>query len=57
MKYKALRNFTGLIAMKKGDVKEIKDQFIVDDLLNAGYIEAIEDKPTVKKTVAKKTAK
>ena len=52
MKYRALKGFSGLISMKKGEVKEIKDKHIVDDLLKAGYIEAIE-KP---KTTSKKTS-
>ena len=42
--YRALIGFAGLITMKKGEVKEIKDKKIVKDLLNAGYIEEI--KPT-----------
>ena len=52
MKYRALKGFSGLISMKKGEVKEIKDKYIVDDLLKAGYIEAVE-KP---KTTSKKTS-
>lgn len=39
--YRAKIGFTGLITMKKGEVKEIKDKKIVKDLLNAGYIEEI----------------
>jgi hypothetical protein len=51
MKYKALVGFSGLVSMKKGEVKEIKDKHIVDDLLKAGYIEPIEKpKATTKKT-------
>ena len=52
MKYRALKGFSGLISMKKGDVKEINDKYIVDDLLKAKYIEPIE-KP---KTKTKKTS-
>lgn len=36
--YRALVSFSGLITMKKNEVKEIKDKAIVKDLLNAGYI-------------------
>lgn len=38
MQYKALKTFTGLISMVKGQVQEIKDSAIAKDLLNAGYI-------------------
>ena len=38
MQYKALKSFTGLISMVKGQVQEIKDGAIVKDLLQAGYI-------------------
>ena len=53
MKYRALKGFSGLISMHKGDVKEIKDKYIVDDLLKAGYIEAVEKPKTTKKTSSK----
>ena len=36
--YKALKSFTGKIRMQKGQVADIKDKEIIDDLLNAGYI-------------------
>lgn len=49
MKYRALIGFSGLVSMSKGEVKEIKDKYIADDLLKAGYIEPIE-KPKSKKT-------
>lgn len=52
MKYRALIGFSGLISMSKGEVKEINDKYIVDDLLKAKYIEPIE-KP---KTTSKKTS-
>ena len=50
MQYRALVGFSGLISMRKGEVKEIKDKYIVDDLLKAGYIEATEKPKTNKKT-------
>lgn len=49
MKYKAKVGFSGKVSMSKGDVKEITDKYIVDDLLKAGYIEPVE-KPKTKKT-------
>ena len=51
MKYKAIKGFSGIVSMRKGEVKEINDKYIVDDLLKAGYIEAVEKpKTTTKKT-------
>ena len=41
--YRAVVGFTGLLTMKKGEVKEIKDKALVKDLLKAGYI--VEVKP------------
>jgi hypothetical protein len=39
--YKAIVGFSGLITMKKGEIKEIKDKALVKDLLKAGYIEEV----------------
>ncbi len=39
--YKALKSFAGKVSMRKDDVKEINDKGIVEDLLNAGYIEEV----------------
>ena len=39
--YRAIRGFSGLITMKKNEVKEIKDKELVKDLLKAGYIEEV----------------
>ena len=41
--YRAIIGFSGLINMKKGEIKEIKDKALVKDLLKAGYI--VEVKP------------
>lgn len=48
MKYKAKISFSGLVSMSKGEVKEIKDKYIVDDLLRAGYIVPIEEQKAKK---------
>ena len=42
MKVRALISFSGLVSMRKGEVKEIRDKNIVTDLLRAGYVEQIE---------------
>ena len=47
MLYMATVSFSGIITMKKGEVREISDQSLVDDLLKAGYI--IPYEPTSKK--------
>ena len=41
MSYKALKAFSGAVSMKRGEIKDIKDQEIVKDLLRAGYIEEV----------------
>lgn len=43
--YKALKSFSGVISMRKGEVKDIQDDFIVDDLKKAGYIEDYIEEP------------
>lgn len=52
--YKALISFSGVVSMTIGEIKEITDESIVKDLLNAGYIEKVADE---KKTPAKKKTK
>lgn len=44
MKYRALVSFSGLVSMRKDEVKEIKDKEIVEDLLRAKYIVPLERK-------------
>ena len=43
--YKAKISFSGLINMRKDEEREIKDKAIIKDLLKAGYIELVEEKP------------
>lgn len=45
MLYKALKTFAGLEKMRRGEVKDLKDEFIIKDLLKAGYIEPAEATP------------
>lgn len=49
MKVKALISFSGLVSMRKDEIKDINDKNIVTDLIRAGYIEPIE-KPKNKKS-------
>ena len=56
MAYKAIKNFSGVVSMHVGEVKNISDVNIAKDLLRAGYIEEI--KPAEKaKTVKGKSDK
>lgn len=48
--YKALISFSGIVSMACGDVKDIKNKAVAEDLLRAGYIEEV--KPEVKQEVA-----
>ena len=43
MKYRALVSFSGLISMAMDEVREISDKSIVNDLLEAGYIEELKE--------------
>lgn len=55
MKYKALKSFSGLVSMHKGETREITDKYIISDLLQAHYIEEVKETKTTKRTVKKKT--
>lgn len=48
--YKALVSFSGLVTATKGQEIEIKDEYIIKDLKQAGYIEEIK-KETLKEVV------
>jgi hypothetical protein len=65
--YRALISFSGLVSMRKGEVREISDNEVVKDLLSAGYIEEVksektktekpeEVKPKAEKSTKKKTS-
>lgn len=41
MKIRAVENFSGLISMSKGDERELDNEFLLNDLLRAGYIEKV----------------
>lgn len=50
MAYRALKTFSGLVSMKKGEEREISDDTIVKDLLRAGYIEDLSAKAKAAKS-------
>lgn len=54
--YKALKSFVGKISMVEGEVKEILDKEVAEDLLKAGYIKEVADnkvKEEIKKVISK----
>lgn len=46
MKIKALVSFSGAFSMYKGEIKECSDNAILQDLLQAGYVEEVTEKAT-----------
>ena len=46
MKVKALRSFSGAICMSRGQELDIQDEYVLNDLLKAGYVEALEEANT-----------
>ena len=51
--YKALICFSGKVSMTVGEVKEIADKAVAEDLLRAGYIEPVEKKQKAEAPKAK----
>lgn len=51
--FKALKSFCGKVSMKKGEIKELNDNEIINDLVNAGLIEEIKANKTKIKPVIK----
>lgn len=59
MLVKAIESFAGKVSMTVGEVREIADEAIAKDLLNAGYVKEVkaakaEAKPEAKPIVKKK---
>jgi len=48
MKIKALVSFSGAFSMYKGEIKECSDNAILQDLLQAGYIEEVQQEKATK---------
>lgn len=48
MKVKALVSFAGSVTMARDEVKDIKEESIVEDLLRAGYVEQVKTTKKVK---------
>ena len=43
MKVKALRSFSGAINMSRDQEMDIQDEYVLNDLLKAGYVEPAEE--------------
>ena len=43
MVYRALRSFSGVISMAAGEERELKDQYLIENLLKVGYILPVRD--------------
>ncbi len=50
MKIRALCSFSGQIAMAKGEVRECGNEYVINDLLKAGYVEVLEKPSPAEKT-------
>lgn len=61
MKVKALTSFAGPITMFGGEIRNITDEKVANDLINCGYVEAVEDakasQPPAKKDANKSSNK
>lgn len=62
MLYKATVSFSGVVSMAMGDIREIEDASLVDDLMKANYIIPFEadkkaEKPKKKTTKRKESKK
>jgi hypothetical protein len=44
-KIRALVSFAGAFGMRKGEIKECSDKATFRDLLRAGYVEEVKEKP------------
>jgi hypothetical protein len=48
LKVKALVSFAGVVTMTKGEVREISNKSVYEDLLKAKYVEGVKVKPKKK---------
>lgn len=53
MKIRALTSFCGALSMAKNEVVDCSDKNIVNDLIQAGYVECVEDKKETPKRSVK----
>lgn len=55
MKVKALVSFAGIVTMAKGEEREIKDSYVLKDLLRVGYVEEVKVKVSAEPKTKPKT--
>ena len=48
--FKAIKTFSGVVSMRKGETREINDGAVAADLLKAGYIIPLEDQNAAAET-------
>lgn len=53
MLVKAKVNFSGAVSMSAGDVRDIRNQYILNDLIRAGYIEPLAQEAEIVEKPAK----
>lgn len=56
-KYRALVSFTGKLSMARGQVKEINDKDLEQELLRAKFVEEIKEPKAPKTTKSSKSSK
>ena len=54
MLYKALKSFSGIVSMAGGEIKDISNSFVINDLVKAGYIVPAEAGSNTEPTEVKK---
>lgn len=57
MAYRALVSFAGIVTMGAGEVADLEDDEVIEDLLKAGYIEKVEAEKAPKKAVRSRESK
>lgn len=57
MKVKALVSFAGKVTMAPNEIREIKNEEVLNDLLRAGYVEVVEETDVKDKVVKEKIEK
>lgn len=55
--YKALKSFSGVVSMAEGEVKDISDPIVINDLVKAGYIQEVKPAETKAKDTDTKAKK
>ena len=57
MKVRATISFSGLISMYAGEVREVEDSYILNDLMKAGYVVPAEWKEGIRRQIRIRKAK